>query len=147
MSVRRINPKLIKLHRTYSVVELARRLGVHKNSVRNWQTAGLQSIDTAKPFLFAGATVRAFHQKRNEDRKRPCPPGTLYCLCCGVPRAPALAMVEYVPLTPTAGNARAICEVCERVMCRRVRKSDLATVMPGCDVQIRPAETRLKSRP
>jgi len=70
----------VKLHRSYTVPELALCCGVHKNTVRHWQAKGLEPVDSSRPALFQGATVRAFLAKAKASRKRPCPPGTLYCL-------------------------------------------------------------------
>ena len=104
MPARRVNPNRVKLHRSYSVGELATCCGVHKNTVRNWRSEGLDPIDASRPALFQGETVRAFLGRRNASRKRPCPPDTLYCLRCRGPRRPALGMVEYRPLRPTSGD-------------------------------------------
>jgi excisionase family DNA binding protein len=146
MGAIRANPNAIKLHRSYSIRELAQRLGVHKNTIRHWQSEGLESIDSGRPVLFHGTAVRAFLTKRNASRKRPCPPGTLYCFRCRAPRAPALGMIEYAPLRTLSGNLKAICGTCEAMMHRSARKADLAAIMPGLDVQIRVAEQRLTSR-
>lgn len=136
MPVRRANPNRVKLHRCYSVDELARCLDVHKNTVRHWRTSGLEPIDKGRPILFQGAAVRAFLAKRNSSRKRPCPSGTLYCFRCRMPRAPALGMVDFVPMRPGSGNLRALCECCEAIMHRRVREADITRIMPDCTVQI-----------
>lgn len=135
MPARRANPNRVKQHRSYSVDELARCYEVHKNTVRNWQRDGLKPIDNARPILFQGAAVRDFLTTRNSIRKTPCPPGTLYCFHCRSPRAPALGMVDYVPMRPGGGNLRALCECCETIMHRRVREADIAAIMPGCTVQ------------
>ena len=135
MPARRVNPNLVKLHRSYSVDELARCLDVHKNTVRHWQAKGLEPIDKGRPLLFQGATVRDFLTKRNSSRKKPCPPGTLYCFRCRAPRTPALGMVDFVAMRPSSGNLRALCEHCETIMHRRVRDAEIAKVMPGCTVQ------------
>jgi hypothetical protein len=135
MPARRVNPNRVKLHYSYSVDELARCLGVHKNTVRHWQAKGLEPIDNARPILFQGAAIRDFLTKRNSIRKTPCPPGTLYCFHCRSPRAPALGMVDYVPMRPGSGNLRALCACCETMMYRRVREADIARVIPGCAVQ------------
>ena len=34
--VRRFNPRRVKIHRNYTVEEVARLFGVHKNTVRDW---------------------------------------------------------------------------------------------------------------
>lgn len=143
MAARRAYPQQVKLHRSYSVPELAKRLGVHKNTVRLWQRDGLKPIDTTLPALFQGATVRTFLAKRNASRKMPCEPGTLFCFRCRTPRQPALGMVDYSALTATSGNLRALCEVCGGVMHQRIRRADLAAKLPGLPVQIREAPTRI----
>ncbi len=135
MPARRVNPNRAKVHRSYSVPELATCCGVHKNTVRNWQRHGLEPIDKSRPVLFQGQAVRAFLSRRNASRKQPCQPGTLYCFRCREPRKPALGMVEYMPITPASGNLRAMCEACETMMHRRTRKAEIGKVMPGYAVQ------------
>lgn len=147
MGARRVNPNLVKMHLSYSIGELSIRLGVHKNTVRQWQRDGLSAIDDVRPLLFQGRTVRAFLTARNLSRKRPCSPGTLYCFRCREPRRPALGVAEYLPMTSTSGNLRARCETCETTMHRRVHKIAIATVMPGCSVQIAVALPRLSGSP
>jgi hypothetical protein len=146
MPARRANPQRVKLHRSYSVSELALCCGVHKNTIRHWQAQGLEPVDSSRPTLFRGATIRAFLAKAKASRKCPCPPGTLYCLRCREPRKPALGMVDFVPITESGGNLRAICDTCETVMHRRARRADLGRIMPGCIVQITQGQIRLKGR-
>lgn len=143
MAARRIDPRVVKLNRTYDVAELAARLDVHRNTVRHWQREGLTPLDGARPVLFHGSTVREFLGERNKARKSPCPPGTLYCFKCRAPRPPALGMIDYLPISVTGGNIRAICGTCETVMHRRTLKAALAAVVPGCDVQVVQASPRL----
>lgn len=147
MARRRIDPRRVKLNRTYDVAELAALLKVHRNTVRHWQDAGLEPLDRNRPVLFHGSTIRDFLLSRRAGRKSPCEPGTLYCFKCRAPRPPALGMVDYVPISPTGGNLRAICATCETVMHRRAAKGTLPTVLPGCDVQVTQALSRLKGSP
>jgi hypothetical protein len=125
----------VKLNLSYSVDELARCLDVHKNTVRHWQAKGLEPIDKSRPVLFHGPTVRTFLTSRNSGRKQPCPPGTLYCFRCRLPRAPARNIVDFVAMRPGNGNLRAPCQCCETIMHRRARAADIATIMPGYTVQ------------
>lgn len=143
----RANPRAIKLHRTYSIEDAARTLGVHKNSVRGWRKDGLKPIDDDRPILFLGSTLRAFLEQRNASRKRPCRPGTLYCFRCREPRAPALGMVDWTPINASTGNLKALCGTCETVMHRRARRDALTTIMPGLNVQIAEGPSRLKGEP
>jgi hypothetical protein len=147
MPIRRVNPNRVKLHRSYSVSELATCLDVHKNTVRHWQAQGLEPVESRKPYLFHGATTREFLAKRNASRKCPCAPGTLYCLRCRQPRQPALGMVDYLPLRADSGNLRAICACCEAIMHRRVRKADIARIMPNCAVQFAEGQPSLSGQP
>jgi len=146
MPVRRANPNRVKLHRSYSVEELARCLDVHKNTVRHWLANGLEPIDDSRPVLFQGVTVRAFLSNRNTSRKQPCPLGTFYCFGCRVPRAPALGMVDFVPMRSGSGNLRALCECCETIMHRRIREADIGKIMPGCIVQFAQGLPRLSGQ-
>ena len=136
MSFRRVNPHKVKQHRSYTVPDLAKCLDVHKNTIRNWHREGLEPVDCSRPILFHGATVRDFLGRRNMARKRPCPPGTIYCLRCRDPRRPARGLLEYVRMTPTSGNLRAHCERCGSPMHRRARQEEIAQIMVGCVVQI-----------
>jgi hypothetical protein len=104
----------------------------------------MKPLDTGRPVLFHGEAIRSFLASRNASRKSPCRPGTLYCFKCRTPRPPALGMVDYVPISATGGNLRAICETCETVMHRRAVRGSLATILPGCDVQFAEAPSRLR---
>jgi RNase P subunit RPR2 len=139
----RINPRLIKIHRSYSVEDAARVLGVHKNSVRGWIKDGLPTCDNLRPMLVQGSSLRAFLEARRKAAKRPCPPGKFYCFKCRQPMSPALGMVDFRAHSDTSGNLSALCEACGTAMHRRTRFSSLAVIMPNLDVQIREAEPRL----
>jgi hypothetical protein len=147
MPAHRINPRLIKLHRPYSVEEIARTLGVHKNSVRGWIKGGLPTVDRSRPVLILGHELRAYLERKRKSAKRPCPPGTLYCFKCRRPRAPAMGLVEANRMNATTGNLIAICEDCGTMMHRRARLDAIGAIMPNLDVQIREAGPRIYERP
>jgi hypothetical protein len=125
---RRLNAGRIKLHRTYTVHELARTLGVHKNTVRAWLAIGLATIDDARPALILGSVAIDFFRQRRQLAKRPCSAGQLYCVRCREPKTPAHNFADYVPLSATSGNLRGFCPVCETVMHRRVSLATLDLV-------------------
>lgn len=143
MASRRINPCRIRINRSFTARELADMLGVHKNTVHQWQREGLPANDDRRPALFHGGTVRDFLTKRNSARKRPCPPGTFYCFHCRAAQRPAADMVDYVPRSPVAGNLIGLCEMCGTTMHRRTRREAIADVMPGIAVAIREGDERL----
>lgn len=137
MATRRIKPRLIKLHRPYTVEEAARALGAHKNSVRAWIKDGLPTVDHSRPMLIHGHELRTWLERRRKAAKRPCPPGTLYCFKCREPRQPAMGMIEATRQNATTGNLRALCGVCGTMMHRRARLATIPAIMPDLDVQIR----------
>ena len=147
MAGRRVNPYRVKIHRSYTARKLADCLGVCKNTVRDWQRHGLAPIDDRRPYLFNGAAVRAFLVERNRRRKRPCPPGTIYCFHCREPRKPVVTSVEYHRMPVGTGNLRGLCSQCGTVMHQRVRQAEIQSVLPGVLVQIRQADRRLNGSP
>lgn len=146
MPTRRVNPCAVKMHRSYTASELAERLGVHKNTVRHWQAAGLAAVGSSRPLLFHGEVVRDFLRRRNASRKRPCSPGTFFCFRCRVPRPPALGMVDFAEMRPGTGNLKALCDTCGAIMHRRTRRTSLPAIMPGIAVQMREAPEHLCDR-
>jgi len=143
MARRGINPRLVKIHRNYSVDDIARRFGVHTQTVRNWIKAGLPTLDRLRPLLIHGRELAAFLQSRRTKAKRPCPPGTIYCMRCRAPRAPAGGMADFEPVTATSGNLIGICDVCEALMYRRARRDRLDSVKGSLEVTFTQAQARL----
>ena len=125
MGTRHPNPRLAKIHRNYSVEEIANLYGVHRNTVREWIKRGLPTSDQKRPFLILGRDLVAFLHARRVKNKRPCQPGELYCVRCRAPKAPAGDMVEYKPVTETSGNLIAICPDCHAIMNRRASLAKL----------------------
>ncbi|MEP0189656.1 MAG: helix-turn-helix domain-containing protein [Erythrobacter sp.] len=144
--MKRINPRLAKLHRSFAVNELADLLGVHKHTVRGWIKKGLPVINDAKPTLIHGSEFQEWWAKQRKAAKHPCQPGQMYCFKCREPKAPALGMVEYAATNAATGNLQALCEACETMMHQRARLANLATRMPGLDVQITQAPSRIVER-
>ena len=146
MKRRRIDPRRAKINRSYEVEEAARVVGAHRNTVRSWLRAGLKPIDDRRPTMIRGEELRRFLSERSAKRKRPTPPGMIFCLRCREPRRPALDMAEYVPLAPTFGNLQGICPACEAMMCRHVNVAKLQSVSAGLDVTVRPVDPRINKR-
>ena len=75
MGKRHPNYRLVKIHRNYSVEDIARLCGKHKNTVRAWLKGGLYPIDKSRPVLVHGQVLAAFFKGRRTAGKRPSPPG------------------------------------------------------------------------
>jgi Helix-turn-helix domain len=119
MGKRNPNHRLVKIHRTYTVGEVARLFGAHKNTVWNWVKRGLITCDDRRPALILGRDLVAFLKARRAKNKCPCKLSEIYCVCCRAPKIPAGGLVEYQPTTTTLGNLIAICPDCDRMMNRR----------------------------
>lgn len=144
MGQRNVNHRLVKTRRTYTIEEIARLFGIHRNTARAWLKSGLPTIDKARPALIAGGDLVDFLVKRRQRNKRPCAAGELFCLRCRVPRRPAGNEALYQPVTAVTGNLVGTCPECSLRMFRRVSRArldavrgDLAIRMPEGPEHIR----------
>ena len=120
MPPRRPNPKLVKIHRTYSIEEAATVCGVHRNTVREWIKRGLPCLDQQRPTLVHGEHLASYVRQKSTQHKRPCQPGEIYCMRCREPRRAADQQAVYQPLTALQGNLIGLCPTCGCRMFRRV---------------------------
>lgn len=134
MGKRHPNYRLVKIHRNYTVEEIAKLYGVHKNTVRTWLKNGLATIDDKRPMLIHGQALYAFLQAKRVKHKRPCAPGEMYCVRCRAPKAPAGGMAEYRPVSDTLGNLIAICPDCEAMMNQRSSLTRLEQIRSQMDI-------------
>ena len=141
MGKRYPNPQLVKIHRSYTVEEVARLLGKHKNTVRNWVKDGLATIDGKRPMLILGPDLVEFIKKRRAKNRQSCKPGQLYCVRCRAPKFPWGDMADYEPVTEKFGNLTAICPDCELNINRRVSLARIWEVRGNLDISF-PKELR-----
>ena len=69
--------------------------------------------------------------------------GELYCFRCRAPKGSAPGTAEYLPLTPSSGNLRALCADCGTRMYRRVSLYKLAAVAGDLQVALPQAQQRI----
>jgi hypothetical protein len=141
--VKRLNPRRVKVHRNYTVEEVARLFGMHKTAVRGWLKAGLPRIDGRRPILILGRELAAFLHARQQRRRRRCQSGEFYCFRCRAPRNCALKTADYLPLSPTSGNLRGTCAACGTRMYRRVSLYRLAAAAGDLQVALLQAPQRI----
>jgi hypothetical protein len=128
MSKRHPNPRLAKIHRNYTVEEVAVLFGIHRQTVRRWIKAGLPTIDDRRPTLILGRHLVTFLGNRRQKKKQKCKPGEIYCVRCRQPRSPAGDMADYQPQTATLGNLIGICPDCDTLIYRRINVTRLDEV-------------------
>lgn len=142
--MKRLNARRVKIHRSYTVDEVARLYGVHKNTVRAWIKSGLQTVDDRRPILILGRHLASFlHNRRQRTRQR-CQSGQLYCVRCRAPKNPAPRMADYIPITSSSGNLRGRCPDCDTLMFRRVSLPKLTVVAGDLEVSFPLAEQRIE---
>jgi hypothetical protein len=141
MGKRHPNHRLVKIHRSYAVEEIAKLFGIHKNTVRRWVKEGLATTDDKRPMLILGYVLVEFLQARRLKNKRTCKPGELYCVRCRAPKPPAGDMAEYFPITEKFGNLVAICPDCDAFMNRLISLDKIGQVRGRIDISF-PEELR-----
>ncbi len=137
------NPRLAKIHHTYTVEEIASLYSIHKNTVRQWIKQGLPIIDNKRPILVLGRHLVEFLYKKRQKNTRPCKPGEIYCFKCREPRSPAGNMADYQATTERLGNLSGICSCCDTMMYRRVNPAKLEQVRGQLNVTISEAKRHI----
>jgi hypothetical protein len=136
------SPRRIKIHRSYTIEEIAGVLHIHKHTVRRWEKAGLAAIDGGRPKLFLGTEIRRFLRERRRQARRPSPPGHMFCFRCRAPKIPSGGFVDLLPLTSRVANLCGMCD-CGTLMYRRVSHRTIAVVIRDLAVTIPDAQSRL----
>jgi hypothetical protein len=134
MAKRHPNPRLVKLHRNYTVEDVAGLFGTHKNTVRGWLKVGLPTSDARRPMLILGQDLAAFLRRRRTKNKRAYKPGEMYCVRCRAPKMPAGDMADYLPETDKIGMLKGICPDCDCLINRRVSVAKLDLVRGRLDI-------------
>lgn len=122
------NPNKCKIHRSYTVEEVAELYDAHKNTVRNWITKGLPICDDKRPLLILGTDLKLFLQQQRQANKRTCKPSELYCLKCREPRLPDQNTLEFIEETSTKGRVIATCSVCNSLMNKYFKLENLSSI-------------------
>ena len=132
-----MDPRRIKIHRSYTVEQLAQLLDCHRNSVRLWIKQGLEVLDDGRrPLMIQGSVARQFLEEKRRSKKRRCLPHELYCLSCREPRLPADGKAFFRPCPGRAGLLEASCSICGTRMFKCLSATSLATLQSSLDVKI-----------
>lgn len=133
---KRPNPNLAKIHRNYSVEEVAGLFSVHKNTVRMWIKDGLPTIDNKRPLLIRGSCLRDYLQSKRASAKRKCRPDEIYCVRCRVPQRPAENMVEYEVININTGRLMGLCPWCNGIINKYFNVAQLEQIQGKLDITL-----------
>jgi hypothetical protein len=113
---KRPNLNLAKIHRNYTVEEVANLFSVHKNTVRLWVKDGLATNDDKRPMLILGSSLKQYLQSKRKSNKRKCHPFEMYCVRCRLPQVPAGNMADYEPINGSMGRLIGLCPSCNGII-------------------------------
>lgn len=139
---RRYDVRRVKLHRSYSLSEAAKLLGVTKHTVARWIDDGLPLIERKRPHLVHGSELRAYIKAR-QPRKQPCRAGQIYCVRCRAPKRPAFDEVELILKRPTTGLLAGLCPTCASMIYRVTKTASFAAAVGDLKVTRHPAQERI----
>jgi excisionase family DNA binding protein len=130
------NSNLAKIHRNYTVEEVAGLFSVHKNTVRMWIKDGLPAIDTKRPVLIKGSSLRDYLQAKRASAKRKCRPDEIYCVRCRVPQRPAENMADYEPINENTGRLMGLCPCCNGIINKYFNIAQLEQIRGKLDITL-----------
>ncbi len=122
---RRLDARRVKLHRSYTLEQLADVVGVTIGTVRRWCKMGLPCLTDTRPFLVEGRSFKVFHAEKLAAKKTRLQLFEVYCLGCKKPRTPQSGLVDFKPMVKSRARIMAICPVCEGIARRIIRRGDL----------------------
>jgi hypothetical protein len=145
MAKRFANHRLVKIHRSYTIEEIASLLDVHKHTVRSWIKDGLPTCDNRRPILIVGVQLSDFLKGRRTKNKQPCKLGEFFCFRCRLPRTPAGGMADCLLVSDKIGHLQAICPDCFCMMNRRVSLARLDQFRAILAITLREAEEQVSN--
>jgi hypothetical protein len=132
----------VKIHRNYTIAELAALIGAHRQTVRRWIAAGLPTTDAKRPLLVRGVDFHTF-MKARQPIKQKCKVTEFYCLACRSPKRPDGDMADYVPRTALRGSLSGFCPDCGGEIYRATTLAKLDEIRGELDIAFPRAERRL----
>ncbi len=140
------NPNRSKIHRNYTVEEVAELYSVHKNTVRNWIKNKLPVCDDQRPALILGSELREYLQLQRKAKKQKCRPYEMYCMRCKSPQRPAENMVDYKPFNNASGRLIGICSGCESMINKFASFVSMSKFSEVFDITFPPDEKHINKR-
>lgn len=133
----------VKIHRSYTIDEAARVLGVCKATVSRWiKVKGLRVLDDRRPSLLLGRELIRFGKTQRKPKQK-CGLDQAYCLSCRTPKNAAFGQMEIVQANSKTANVRMQCQTCMSLMHKRFAWRDLSRISPLASVSSSQAHRHL----
>ncbi len=85
----------LQSNRIYSIENASLKLGCCEESVARWESEGLSIHRDGLPHFVIGDELKSFLREKEQNAKRPCQPGEIFCFKCRVPRRPVTESVKH----------------------------------------------------
>lgn len=142
---KRASWRLVKTHRSYTVDEVSRLLGVSKATVWRWIKNGLVAMQDRKPALINGADLIEFLKSRSRLKQK-CALDECYCFTCKSPRKIAFNEAEIDFGNSNIPNMRGLCSTCSNLMFKRVSKSKLTELSAILQLTFKQGDEAISNR-
>ena len=130
----RFNIARIRRNYSYTVPEICRLFGIHKNTVRDWFRKGLQKTDNQRPCLVHGEVLKKFLDERQKSRRKKCKLHEFYCFRCHAPRRAMGNLADIEPRTEKTVMLTSFCEFCETPLRKVQSGKTLPTIFQTFDI-------------
>jgi hypothetical protein len=137
------NPNRVKIHRCYTVGEVADLFSVHKNTVRSWVRDGLATNDYKRPMLILGFELKGYLQSKRKRNKRKCLPYEIYCVRCRSPQIPYGNMVDYKHFNSGMGCLMGLCPSCNGFINKFCNVANLEKIKGKLDITFTEAQEHI----
>lgn len=106
------NLKHISKNRSYTVKEVAEKIGVQKKTVYAWIKRGLPKIEGSSPERLHGSDIKQFHKRRRKSQEKPCKDNEMLCCSCQKPQKVCNNEIQIEYKTEKRINFKGKCNVC-----------------------------------
>jgi hypothetical protein len=128
---KKYNTRLIRNDYSYYVEQIADLYEVDIATVRRWiREDGLERIPKTRPHLVHSSVLKAFLDKKQAKKKKPCVGNEIFCFSCQKPRNPRLHSGVAVQLPNNSIRFQAKCSDCGGKMNRTIRAAEWAENHP-----------------
>lgn len=142
---KRTSYRLVKTHRSYTVDETARLLGVCKGTVRRWMKHDLVAMQEKKPALIRGIDLKHYLQSQSKPKQK-CELDECRCFKCKSNQKLAFGEAEIIFDNSATPNLCGLCISCSTVMHKRISKAQITALQAILQITFIQADEPIRNR-